>query len=87
MERIFIEPRDGLVVSCLSNLLQTSAEKTLASGDTFKVGLSGDMSRINIDLIYRFQNKKSKIMIDYQSRTLLSFSPNRYYILNESSNY
>lgn len=41
MERIFIEPRDGLVVSCLSNLLQTSAEKTLASGDTFKVGLSG----------------------------------------------
>ncbi|CAK9803119.1 PGLS [Anthophora plagiata] len=41
MEKILIEPRDGLVMSCLSNLLQTSAEEALASGDTFKVGLSG----------------------------------------------
>ncbi|KOC63226.1 6-phosphogluconolactonase [Habropoda laboriosa] len=41
MEKILIEPRDGLVASCLSNLLQTSAEDVLASGDTFKVGLSG----------------------------------------------
>ncbi|XP_053971507.1 6-phosphogluconolactonase [Hylaeus volcanicus] len=41
MEKILIEPKDGLVVSCLSNLLETSAEKALAGGDTFKVGLSG----------------------------------------------
>lgn len=41
MEKILIEHRDGSVVSCLSNLLQTSAEEALASGDTFKVGLSG----------------------------------------------
>lgn len=41
MEKILIEPRDGLVVSCLTNLLQTSAVEALATGDTFKVGLSG----------------------------------------------
>ncbi|XP_043248228.1 6-phosphogluconolactonase [Colletes gigas] len=41
MEKILIEPQDGLVVSCLSNLLQTSADQALAGGDTFKVGLSG----------------------------------------------
>ena len=41
MEKILVEPRDGTVASCLSNLLQTSADDALASGDTFKVGLSG----------------------------------------------
>ncbi|XP_050579132.1 6-phosphogluconolactonase [Bombus affinis] len=41
MEKILVEPRDGTVVSCLSNLLQTSAEEALTIGDTFKVGLSG----------------------------------------------
>lgn len=41
MEKILIDPRDGSMVSCLSNLLQTSAEEALASGETFKVGLSG----------------------------------------------
>lgn len=43
MEKILVEPRDGTVVSCLSNLLQTSAEEALTIGDTFKVGLSGDI--------------------------------------------
>ncbi|XP_076649469.1 6-phosphogluconolactonase [Halictus rubicundus] len=41
MEKILIDPRDGSMVSCLSNLLETSAEEALASGETFKVGLSG----------------------------------------------
>ena len=41
METILIEPRDGTVVSCLTDLLQTSADEVLADGDTFKVGLSG----------------------------------------------
>ncbi|XP_006624668.1 6-phosphogluconolactonase [Apis dorsata] len=41
MEKILVEPRDGSVVSCLSNILQTSAEEAFASSDTFKVGLSG----------------------------------------------
>ncbi|XP_078040608.1 6-phosphogluconolactonase [Augochlora pura] len=41
MEKIIIVPRDGSVVSSLSNLLQTSADEALANGDTFKVGLSG----------------------------------------------
>lgn len=41
MEKILVEPRDGTVASCLSNLLQMSADDVLASGDTFKVGLSG----------------------------------------------
>lgn len=56
MEKILIEPRDGSVVSCLSNLLQTGANEALASGDTFKVGLSGEMSEINKTLLYSFRN-------------------------------
>ena len=56
METILIEPRDGTVVSCLTDLLQTSADEVLADGDAFKVGLSGDMSRPN--LIYRFRKHR-----------------------------
>ncbi|OAD62087.1 6-phosphogluconolactonase [Eufriesea mexicana] len=41
MEKILVESQDGPVVSCLSNLLQTSADEALASRDIFKVGLSG----------------------------------------------
>lgn len=84
METILIEPRDGTVVSCLTDLLQTSAEEVLADGDTFKVGLSGDMSRLNIALIYRFRDRD--ISINYRSDTLLRFRPSRY-ILNESSRH
>ncbi|XP_076171440.1 6-phosphogluconolactonase [Ptiloglossa arizonensis] len=41
MEKILIWPQNELLVSYLSNLLQTSAEEALVDGDTFKVGLSG----------------------------------------------
>lgn len=53
MKKILVEPRDGSVESCLSNILQTSAEEAFASSDTFKVGLSGDIIQIKIAyLIY-----------------------------------
>ncbi|XP_034177693.1 6-phosphogluconolactonase [Osmia lignaria lignaria] len=41
MEKILIEPQNCIIVSYLSNLLQTSAEEAFANGDTLKVGLSG----------------------------------------------
>ncbi|KAG7211502.1 hypothetical protein KM043_010771 [Ampulex compressa] len=41
MAKILIDPRDGSVVSCLSNLLKQSADEAIARDDIFKVGLSG----------------------------------------------
>lgn len=61
MKEILIEPKNCVIVSYLSNLLQTSAEEAFASGDTFKVGLSGDIFRTNINLNYSLKNTRITI--------------------------